>query len=1092
MKLSKTLGKRVLSLLIVGLFVFTAFAVIQSGGGQAQASPSASSSFTFPYQYGTPTVPSDVGAQGIQGPTVPSSDIGYQGNPGNSGHVGIIGVNNSWIFKDTPITFHLHVFNGTPSSSTPAVKQSIAFQNVSTGKYVPGITSSTGWANITITAGYWSLRVNASSSSYINFRSYYALDVSSSFDSLNVYLIPSADGTASIGNGGTDTIYAEGMLPQVSIELLNESSSGSVLATAQTISNGTAEFTDVSGAYSYSLLALGTENSITGMHLYEKNATIGPFSLSSAVTVETFDMRQDGENHGTATVTGYTVPAYGTWSPTANITISNGTYYVSGGIYGSSGITVKFVNDIIYLNASEFIPATEKTIIENSTVISIYESFVNGFGFSINRGGSSDNFYVSNSVFYVPFGNAGYPRMSSVLTPYVNNTAFVDTVLSDGDGFSGAANAYYSNDMIINSTICQPFNIKNSQIYNSTLGGETNNINLTVYNNIFVNSTYYNNAQGNGYVNNVSAKNNYIVNPVGFNVNVLRVSSGSAVQSGNSSFTFNSVIVDPLKPFTNLAGVGLTVAAQNVSNNYVNGTATGMAQYFSFNLESPKAPNGSRVVSENNIMIQNYTDKQLVEYDNSTHYNLVYDFYQVFGNVVEIHNHFVNYGPVLNNATIGSTYNAFTDVKGNATFSNNLFTGPGEGDDVWISGNTPSPQPSYIIIDNNTFTGAHLNETVIENLYGSLPPDASSLILTIDNSTYQHFNITDNTLNEFLSGAGLPAFLQLYGGFYAGYYNVSYNVFNNVGVTGPTPDKYINNPYTVDIVDETWTHERIVGNWFLDLNNMTRPWVDESIYPLYLSNNHYFVSPPPTNSYNKLGYVPVVNYATTSLLNETYAITVGKGSPLSGSYFLTNTSAYLSPSGQPAGYLYSYAPDVNTLSGMPTISYSNGFVGGPQPNFTWKGYNYSESVEPSYIQVGVNSSKAPSIGLQFQGIADALYDIEMFNNGSLISSYQESATSLGVLNATYNPATMPLDPIFYVQYVGSGVVPPPVVTPLVPIVPHVLFGIPYLNVIVLFGGIVLASEEFFRTQAKGNEKRYSYTGVFVGIMIAGIGLMSVL
>ena len=924
MKLSKILSKRVLSLFIVGLFVFMAFAVIQSGGNQAQASPSAVNSFTFPYQYGTPTVPSDVGAQGIQGPTVPSSDIGYQGHPGNAGDVGIIGVNNSWIFKDIPTTFHVHVFNGTPSSSTPAVKQSVAFQNVSTGKYMSGVTSSTGWVNITITAGYWSLRVNASSSTYINFRSYYALDVSSSFDSLNVYLIPSADGTASIGNGGTDTIYAEGMLPQVSVELLNESSSGSVLATAQTISNGTAEFTDVSGAYSYDLVAIGTENSITGMHLYEKNVTVGSFSISSAVTVESIDMRQDGENHGTATVTGYTVPAYGSWGPTANITVSNGTYYVSGGIYGSSGITVKFVNDIVYLNASEFIPATEKTIIENSTVISIYQSFhVDGYGFSIDRGFSSDNFYVSNSVFYVPFGNGGYPHMSAVLTPYVNNTVFVDTILSDGNGQVGSPNAYYSNDMIINSTICQPFNIKNSQIYNSTLGGNTNDINISVDSNIFVNSTYYNDHGINGYTNNVSFKNNYIINPIGFGINVLAGTSGGLVQSGISSFTFNSVIVDPLKPFTNLANVGLTIAAQNVSNNYVNGTATGMAQYFNFNLVSPK---GSRVVSKNNIVIQNYTDKQLVEYDNSTHYNLVYDFYQVFGNVVEIHNHFVNYGPALNNATLGSGYNAFTDVKGNATFSNNLFTGPGEGDDVWISGNTPSPQLSYIVIDNNTFTGAHLNETVIENLYGSLPPDASSLILTIDNSTYQHFNITNNTLNEFLSGAGLPAFLQLYGGSYAGYYNVSYNVFNNIGVTGPTPDRYINGPYTVDIVDETWTHERIVGNWFLDLNNMTRPWVDQSIYPLYLSGNHYFVSPPPTNSYDKLGYVPTFNYTMTSLENETYAITVGKGAHLNGSYFLTNTSVYLSPSGIQGGYLYSYAPDVSTLSGTLTISYSTGNV----------------------------------------------------------------------------------------------------------------------------------------------------------------------
>ena len=61
-----------------------------------------------------------------------------------------------------------------------------------------------------------------------------------------------------------------------------------------------------------------------------------------------------------------------------------------------------------------------------------------------------------------------------------------------------------------------------------------------------------------------------------------------------------------------------------------------------------------------------------------------------------------------------------------------------------------------------------------------------------------------------------------------------------------------------------------------------------------------------------------------------------------------------------------------------------------------------------------------------------------------------------------------------------------------PVIPRVLFGIPYLNVIVLFGGIALASDEFFRTEAKGKERKYSYTGIFVGIMIAGIGLMSAL
>ena len=51
--------------------------------------------------------------------------------------------------------------------------------------------------------------------------------------------------------------------------------------------------------------------------------------------------------------------------------------------------------------------------------------------------------------------------------------------------------------------------------------------------------------------------------------------------------------------------------------------------------------------------------------------------------------------------------------------------------------------------------------------------------------------------------------------------------------------------------------------------------------------------------------------------------------------------------------------------------------------------------------------------------------------------------------------------------------------------------VPLVDLIgVIVGGILI--EECFRPQTKGKEKKYSYTGIFVGIMIAGIGLMSVL
>lgn len=118
------------------------------------------------------------------------------------------------------------------------------------------------------------------------------------------------------------------------------------------------------------------------------------------------------------------------------------------------------------------------------------------------------------------------------------------------------------------------------------------------------------------------------------------------------------------------------------------------------------------------------------------------------------------------------------------------------------------------------------------------------------------------------------------------------------------------------------------------------------------------------------------------------------------------------------------APDVNVSSGTPTISYANGLVGGPQPNFTWDGYKYTESVEPSYIQVGVNSANAPPVNLQFNGAPNTAYSVAMYDNGQLIDYTNVTSNANGVVTFTYNPATMPLDPVFQLTAFN------PVITPI--------------------------------------------------------------
>ena len=252
--------KRVLSLFIVGLFVFTAFAVIQSGGNQAQALPSASSSFTFPYQYGTPTVPSDVGAQGIQGPTVPLSTLGAPSS--------VLALNQSipswWITPPANVTFTVNVYNGTLSSHSAGVGISVSLQNLTNEASQPveytETTGTTGAASFSIPPGWYVLTASTTSASYENF----VQTIYVSGGSKAIYMIPSSYGAAAINNGGTGVIWNQwssdlNMLnpgsntPQLNISLYNNTAPNynKLLGYASSLSNGSVEFTGINDAYNY-------------------------------------------------------------------------------------------------------------------------------------------------------------------------------------------------------------------------------------------------------------------------------------------------------------------------------------------------------------------------------------------------------------------------------------------------------------------------------------------------------------------------------------------------------------------------------------------------------------------------------------------------------------------------------------------------------------------------------------------------------------------------------------------------------------------------------------------------------------------------
>ena len=75
-------------------------------------------------------------------------------------------------------------------------------------------------------------------------------------------------------------------------------------------------------------------------------------------------------------------------------------------------------------------------------------------------------------------------------------------------------------------------------------------------------------------------------------------------------------------------------------------------------------------------------------------------------------------------------------------------------------------------------------------------------------------------------------------------------------------------------------------------------------------------------------------------------------------------------------------------------------------------------LDTNKYSISTSSSKSDPVKLYFTGVPYAMYNVEMINNGNVVSTFKEQANSKGVLNTTYNPANMPLDPIFTVSYLG--------------------------------------------------------------------------
>jgi hypothetical protein len=226
--------------------------------------------------------------------------------------------------------------------------------------------------------------------------------------------------------------------------------------------------------------------------------------------------------------------------------------------------------------------------------------------------------------------------------------------------------------------------------------------------------------------------------------------------------------------------------------------------------------------------------------------------------------------------------------------------------------------------------------------------------------------------------------------------------------------------------------ETVAGDWFLNLNNRTVP-----IAPMGPTNRaragyttvsasgdrlfyHTIAQAPTLVAWPFPGDLPV--FAVPQPVAN-YTFSFGSLEPQLV-YNSTSELSLVSNSETLNAWEWVVAADANTSSGSLAVGYANGLQAGPQPPILWRGFNYSEEVEPSYVEVGANSTSAPAITVQFPGNAFGVYDVLGISGNVTVYSGTAIASEAGVVSATYAPAADGLSAVFVVNFTGAFSYPP--------------------------------------------------------------------
>lgn len=868
------------------------------------------------------------------------------------------------------------------------------------------------------------------------------------------------------------TGYSSGIVgPGLEVDLLNASSGNALLGRAYTLNNGTAVFTNVNTAFTYNVELQGFISTASGLQFYYTNST-GALGSPSGGTYHSTAPLIVAYTSYTATVTGVApsvgASSSTNWGVTSNTVVNGGNLWLSTHIVIASGKKLTFNNTVVYWNDSgdnningglAFVNSTviftsltffsypntplnylylNDSMVFNSAIVEPANSYAIFYLTKTSRseiwfpaptptGGGAGQSWIQgsmvNSTIEMNHAALAYPLETGWLNltfVSVLNSSWTDTACGSGYGCGGRGGTY--------SDTWRWLYAVNDSLQGA--GGSDGGPPPWTTGTFTITNSWFHNTSIVASVYDTEVTNS--------NLGLTQPSTGTYGFMGRygnfTRTTWTESTLGGISFVAYYAGYsGHYQAAQlpmngNLSNSVLEYSSAPRENY-SLNTGFGSGRIQGTWTAYDDYIHAWYSDAQLAGWVNgTTGLPVSYGTFKLFvnGNLT------LTYSTILSNSLELWSYQ-------NTTLSHDLWPAVevwdvyGAGVQMW-----EAPYPHYSVgtsydFENDTFGTVRFNETLW--------------------SLATHFVILD------FGYTGWP-YLQDAGNAVGGSFKVAYDTFYAEpvgGGSGGTPvglvqavtgnvtgtvlhDLFWNapswnigstrvEPFGAD-VSVMFGFENVKNNYFLNLNRRTLPIQDDLKFgptslggKLNLTANHYFYTDgiPPTAFGASQGAAPT-DARTGSLNTSTidYEIPVGKqagfksspmGTVAENQLVFNTTITQTTPANSQttsSAWSWSVAPDVNITTGAASVGYFWGTVAGPQPNFFWHGYNYSERVESAYVNIAVNSSNAPNVSVVLSNlIGGHSYTVVTYTAlNAVLSTVTMVAAANGTIFATFAPATM--------------------------------------------------------------------------------------